>query len=265
VEIPEDSSGEGSGEVGGEQARSTLKQKPREPRATASARRAHSGTRGRPVRFDPSVDRRDLILDGAEALFSIQGFHGVTVRAVATEAGVDPALLNYYFGSKRELFEAVVGRRARLVNERRMESMRRYEGSTAAMTVEGCLTAFLEPVLYLWETGGDSWRNYLRLIAMINSTPAWGGRTMTEFFDPVIQRLIDLLRQVLPEARDEDLYWCYNFASGALSLSFADTGRIDNLSSGFCRSGDVAAVRKRLAFFLATGTTELCRRLADGK
>jgi len=131
------------------------------------------------------------------------------------------------------------------------------------MTVEGCLTAFLEPVLYLWEVGGDKWRNYLRLIAVINSTPAWGGNTMTEFFDPVIERLIDLLRQTLPEARDEDLYWCYNFISGALSLSFADTGRIDNLSGGLCRSGDVVAVRKRLSFFLAAGTTELCRRRAD--
>lgn len=87
---------------------------------------------------------------------------------------------------------------------------------------------------------------------------------MNEFFDPVIERLIELLKRVLPEARDEDLYWCYNFASGALSLSFADTGRIDKLSGGLCRSGDVAAVRKRLSFFLATGTSELCRRLADG-
>ncbi|HWW57350.1 MAG TPA: TetR/AcrR family transcriptional regulator [Sphingopyxis sp.] len=220
--------------------------------------------RGRPTKFDGSADRSAGILDAAEALFAAHGFYGVTVRQVANEAGVDPALLSYYFESKRGLFDAVFSRRAELVNERRMESMRRYEASTAAMTVEGCLTAFLEPVLYLWEVGGDKWRNYLRLVALVNSTPSWGGTAMNEFFDPVIERLIELLKRVLPEARDEDLYWCYNFASGALSLSFADTGRIDKLSGGLCRSGDVAAVRKRLSFFLATGTSELCRRLADG-
>lgn len=85
---------------------------------------------------------------------------------------------------------------------------------------------------------------------------------MTLHFDPVIARLIELLRECLPDARDEDLYWCYHFISGALSLSFADTGRIDNLSGGLCHSSDVAAVRKRLAYFSATGLTELCSRLA---
>ncbi|MCP3732531.1 TetR family transcriptional regulator [Sphingomonas sp. MG17] len=212
--------------------------------------------------MDDSADRRDLILDAAESLFCVHGFHGVTVRQVATEAGVDPALLNYYFTSKRGLFDAVLLRRAEVVNTQRARSMDRYESSTAEMTVEGCLQAFFEPVLTLWESGGDGWRNYLRLIALVNSTPSWGGQAMTQYFDPVIHKLIGLLREVLPEAHAEDLFWCYHFVSGALSLSFADTGRIDNLSGGLCRSNDVAAVRKRLAYFLAAGTTQLCQRMA---
>jgi AcrR family transcriptional regulator len=221
--------------------------------------------RGRPRQHDEGVDRRDVILDAAEALFCVHGFHGVTVRQVATEAGVDPALLNYYFGSKRGLFDTVFLRRAEVVNTQRLQFMNRYEASTAGMTAEGCLQAFFEPVLQWWETGGDGWRNYLRLVALVNNTPTWGGKTMTQFFDPVIQRLIDMLRECLPEARDEDLYWCYHFISGALSLSFADTGRIDSLSGGLCHSNDVAAVRKRLASFCAAGLTDLCRRLAPAR
>jgi AcrR family transcriptional regulator len=233
--------------------------------AAASGKAAFSLNRGRPRRHEDIVDRRDGILDAAESLFSVHGFHGVTVRQVAKEAGVDPALLNYYFGSKRGLFDAVFLRRAEIVNLQRMQSMQRYEASTAAMTVEGCLQAFFEPVFQWWETGGDGWKNYLRLVALVNNTPTWGTSTMTLFFDPVIERLIQMLRQCLPEARDEDIYWCYHFVSGALSLSFADTGRIDNLSGGLCHSNDVAAVRKRMAYFLAAGTTELCLRLADSK
>lgn len=231
----------------------------------SGGRKPAGGARGRPRQQIENVDRRDVILDAAEALFCVHGFHGVTVRQVGTEAGVDPALLNYYFNSKRGLFDAVFLRRAEVVNTQRLASMDRYQGSTAAMTVEGCLQAFFEPVLQLWEAGGDGWKNYLRLVALVNNTPMWGGATMTQFFDPVIQKLIDLLREVLPEAHEEDLYWCYHFTSGALSLSFADTGRIDNLSGGLCRSSDVAAVRKRLAYFLASGTTDLCRRLAQAK
>lgn len=231
--------------------------------APATGKASPPPARGRPRRQEDVVDRRDGILDAAEGLFSVHGFHGVTVREVAKEAGVDPALLNYYFGSKRGMFDAVFLRRAEIVNRQRMQSMQRYEDSTAAMTVEGCLQAFFEPVYQWWETGGDGWKNYLRLVALVNNTPVWGSSTMTQFFDPVIERLIQMLRKCLPDARDEDIYWCYHFVSGALTLSFADTGRIDNLSGGLCRSNDTAAVRKRMAYFLAAGTTELCARLAD--
>lgn len=234
------------------------------PRAKAKTP-ARAKERGRPKQHDENVDRRRVILDAAEGLFSVHGFHGVTVREVGKEAGVDPALLNYYFGSKRGLFDEVFLRRAQVVNERRLLSMTRYETSTPAMTVEGCLQAFFEPVLFLWETGGDGWKNYLRLVALVNNTPTWGGNTMTQFFDPVIDKLIAMLRAVLPGARDEDLYWCYHFVSGALSLSFAETGRIDNLSGGLCHSSDVPAVRKRLAYFMAAGFTALCERMASEK
>lgn len=234
-------------------------------RAAAAGAAPRAAARGRPCLLDENVDRRDLILDSAEALFCVHGFHGVTVRQVATEAGVDPALLNYYFESKRGLFDAVFHRRAEIANARRLHAMNRYRDSTAAMTVEGCLQAFFEPVLDLWESGGDGWKNYLRLVALVNNTPSWGGSTMTQHFDPVIHRLIELLREVLPTAREQDVYWCYHFVSGALALSFADTGRIDALSGGLCRSSDVAAVRKRMAYFMASGTTDLCLRLADTK
>lgn len=226
----------------------------RKPRTVRSA--------GRPRHYEDSIDRRALILDAAEALFSVHGFHAVTVREVARESGVDPGLLTYYFQSKRGLFEAVLLRRAEIVNANRLLSMARYEAESETPTVEGALQSFFEPVLDWWEKGGAGWKNYLRLIALVNSTPAWGGDTMTQYFDPVVQKLIDLLRKTLPAARDEDLYWCYHFVSGALSLSFAETGRIDHLSNGLCRSGDVPAVRRRMAPFLAAGFLELTRRAA---
>jgi len=199
------------------------------------------------------LDRRDLILDAAEAQFAAHGFYGVTLREVAFEASVDPALLGYYFGSKQGLFDAVLLRRAELANASRLLSMARYEAGAKTLTVEGCLEAFFEPVFEWWETGGPGWKNYMRLIALVNNTPAWGGETMVRYFDPVIHKLIDLLRKALPGASDEDLYWCYHFVSGALCMTIAQTGRIDQLSGGLCKSGDAREVRRRMAAFLAPG------------
>lgn len=81
---------------------------------------------------------------------------------------------------------------------------------------------------------------------------------MSRFFDPLVSRFVGALRKALPDSNDEDLYWSYHFLSGALTLTFAETGRIDNLSGGLCRSSDMAAIRERMAVFLAAGFRQLC-------
>ncbi|MCC6694512.1 MAG: TetR/AcrR family transcriptional regulator [Candidatus Hydrogenedentes bacterium] len=55
--------------------------------------------------------RPDSILDTAEALFGARSFDGVSTRMISETAGVNIAMLSYYFGSKEGLFEAVLKRR----------------------------------------------------------------------------------------------------------------------------------------------------------
>ena len=51
-------------------------------------------------------DKPLTILLAAEKLFALNGFHGVSIRDIATEAGVPLALVGYYFGAKHELYHA---------------------------------------------------------------------------------------------------------------------------------------------------------------
>ncbi|GAB3817701.1 TetR family transcriptional regulator [Tessaracoccus terricola] len=51
---------------------------------------------------------RSRILEVASALFARKSFDGVSLRAIAREAGVDAALVHHYFGSKDQLFEEVL-------------------------------------------------------------------------------------------------------------------------------------------------------------
>jgi AcrR family transcriptional regulator len=48
------------------------------------------------------------VLAAARAAFAERGFDGATIRGIATAAGVDPALVHHYFGSKDKLFIAAV-------------------------------------------------------------------------------------------------------------------------------------------------------------
>jgi len=206
-----------------------------------------------------STKTRNLILDAAEGLFARHGLYGVTVRDLADSAAVDTALVHYYFGTKTEVFHAVFKRRSGTINEARMQSMSRYEEEAAGdLTVEGAIRAFLEPIFDNDRQNDRGWRNYSALVAMANNSQEWGGEMMSQYFDKVIHRLIDLLRKAIPGANDQDLYWAYQMFSGSLMVIQANTGRIELLSKRKCRSDDVDAFGERLIAYTSAGFKAIC-------
>ena len=127
--------------------------------------------RGRPskARSAGTGVTREAILDAAEDLFSKHGFYGVTIREVAREAGVDTALVHYYFGAKRALFDSVFLRRAEIWNNERADAINRYARDAGdAMTLEGLLEAFLRPPFQWSLKGGPGWKHYCALVAQTN-------------------------------------------------------------------------------------------------
>lgn len=224
----------------------------------AKARKTRSV--GRRPKADGATETAPVILDAAEKLFSMHGFHGVTVRAVAVECGVDSALVHYYFGTKQALFDAVFARRAALINQERMDAMARYEEEQGeSMTVEGVAAAFLMPLLDPARHSDPGWKHYFALVGLVNSSRGWGADTMTTHFDPVVRRFIALVQQVLPHASTEDLFYSYHFLTGALTLTLSDTGRLDRLSGGRCSSSDMAALAPRMIDYCAAGFRAVCR------
>ncbi|WP_100524505.1 TetR/AcrR family transcriptional regulator [Mycobacteroides abscessus] len=62
----------------------------------------------RPGRRPGTSSARDDILASARKLFSLNGIDKTSIRAIASDAGVDPALVHHYFGTKLDLFREVV-------------------------------------------------------------------------------------------------------------------------------------------------------------
>lgn len=205
---------------------------------------------------------RERILDSAEALFAQQGYEGVSVRQIMAKAEADVSLAYYHFKSKRDLFDQVMLRRVEHLNAIRLEALEAVEKRHAddAPTVEEIIDAFTHPLLDVLATEHEEWKYYFQLIAQINNSPEWGGELMTRYFDPLVERFIEALKKALPGCDEQDLYWSYHFLSGALTLTFAETGRIDNLSGGVCRSSDMDSINERLPRFIAAGFRELCGR-----
>jgi AcrR family transcriptional regulator len=195
----------------------------------------------------------EQILDAAEYLFSKAGLTGVTLRDVAARVGVHTTLLHYYFRDKNKLFEAVFARRAGVTSGRRVAALERYEAEAGDHpTVEGALHAFLDTDLDLYIDGGEPWMNYAAFCARVSNTPE-GASLMDVHFDPVVLKLVGVLKRALPDYSEEDIFWGYHFVTGALMNTLARTGRIDRLSGGACRSDDFPAVKARIARFMAAG------------
>lgn len=208
-----------------------------------------------------SLETRERLLDAAEELFANFGLYGVTVRNVSEHVGVDSALIPYYFGTKRGMFDAVFARRAETINAARMTAMDAYEATVGNdVTVEGAIAAFLSPILENDRHEDAGWRNFSALVALANNSKEWGGEMMSRYFDHVIHRLIELLQKAMPEAKLDDLYWSYQMFSGALMVIQASTGRIELLSNGKCSSDDVDAFSERLVDYTVAGFRAVCER-----
>ena len=216
------------------------------------------------TKADQRAATMEQIFDAAEELFSRRGLYGVTLKEVAQKVGIHQSLLHYYFKDKKDLFDAVIARRAPVTIERRMAALDAYEKAAAGKpTVEGALHAYLDTDLELHGHGGEGWRNYGQLGAQMSNTAEWGAELMDMHFDAVVLRLTGLLKQALPDCPEEDLFWGYHFVSGALMLTLGRTGRIDKLSGGLCRSEDFAAVKQRMARFMAAGFIATCKARAE--
>ena len=221
--------------------------------AARTRRVANKGKkRPRPTKVQQRAEKMEQILDAAEYLFSKHGLYGVTLKDVAKRVGAHHTLLNYYFRDKKKLFDAVCARRAVITSTLRMKALDEYDTATGGKpTVEGALRAFLDTDLDLYIQGGEGWRNYGALGAQVANTPEWGAEIMHAQFDPVVLRLIELLKKALPDRDQQDIFWGYHFVTGALMLTLARTGRIDKLSGGLCKSDDFVAVKERMSTFMA--------------
>src|SRR5262245_21695233 len=129
----------------------------------------------------PQHETRTRILDAAEELFMQQGFGGTSMRLLTSKAGVNLAAVNYHFGSKDALIEAVFRRRLDPMNAARIAALERAEAEAGArsggqearaLTPEAIIRAFVGESLRMVEDGKDGGRDFIRLLDRTYPEPA---------------------------------------------------------------------------------------------
>ncbi len=199
---------------------------------------------------DPSTrpDRKAAILLAAEKLFAQYGYHAVSIRQIAAEADVPPALIGYYYGAKQELFHAIFTHWLPTIAERLALLHAALHGPQPP-TVHDVVQAFVEPVLQLRASTEGEYYAMLVARELVYRTPDTD-RVLAEMFDPMAHAFINALHQLCPAWPRARAAWAYQFAMGALLHHLVDY-RVQRLSQGENLPNDAAAAPLLIDFITA--------------
>jgi AcrR family transcriptional regulator len=192
-------------------------------------------------------DTRLKILDTAERLFGEQGYQPVSLRHITAAAGVNLASIHYHFGSKEELLDELVMRKAVPVNEERTEGLRRLReaAGTNPIALEDLLDAFLVPAFHAADRSPE-WAKLMGRLHAEGVMPA----VARKHFGPVGQCFFNEMRRALPDMPEDELAWRASFAIGAMAHA------LTTLPHGPVRGAGAeppSAVARRMVAFLSGG------------
>ena len=213
---------------------------------------------GRVIPFDTpkSSVTKDRILDTAEALFMEHGFEATTLRQITAAAGVNLAAVHYHFGSKEELFEAVLTRRLDPMNQERLALLTRFEQESApkALSCEKILAAMFIPALKLARDPERGGKNFLRLLGRAYADPApFIRQFLSDQYAVVIARFKAAFGRALPQLPKKELVWRLHFVMGALSFTLAGTDALKLIAALSRGEANDEMLLRRLAPFLIAG------------
>ena len=204
-----------------------------------------------------SQDTKSRILDVAEHLFMEHGFEATSLRQLTSTASVNLAAVNYHFGSKEELFQAVLTRRLDPMNQRRVALLDRFERESPAapLSCERILVALFVPALELARDPELGGKNFLRLLGRAYADPApFIRQLLKQQYAEMIGRYKEAFHKALPHLSRQELTWRLHFVMGALSYTLAGTDALKLFAQVAAADKDNdELLLQRLAPFLVAG------------
>ena len=217
----------------------------------------------------PPHETRTRILDAAEELFMQHGFEATSMRQLTAQAGANLASVNYHFGSKDALIEAVFRRRLDAMNASRIAELDRMEKDNAGRPLSPLqiIGAFVGVSLRMVEDSKSGGRNFIRLLGRTYSDPQKQIRALIgQLYAPAMERFKAAFERALPQMPRDELIWRMHFMFGTLAYTLAATDTVQLIAG--CKPEDrydAALLEARLTAFLQAGLLAPLHDSADVK
>jgi AcrR family transcriptional regulator len=179
------------------------------------------------------IGTRDRLMQAAGRLFAEYGFHAVSVRSIVAEAGVNLGAINYHFGSKQALFEAIFAKGASRIAEMRLKLLDNCrEGADRPPLLEQIITAYLAPGLIYGKERREI-SEFQRIRArIVTEDSALAQRLLRRHFQVTTARFLDMFERALPDTPRNLLIWRYQTLIATVVYAGSSWGTIHSAPEG---------------------------------
>ncbi|WP_308367574.1 MULTISPECIES: TetR/AcrR family transcriptional regulator [unclassified Microbulbifer] len=174
------------------------------------------------------TDTVGRILDAAEVLFAERGFTETSLRTITSTAGVNLAAVNYHFGSKKELIQAVFERFLTPFTASLAGELDRREAAGQRLTVEELLESLYRVGLGSLAAEGRDPQRFMRLLGLAYSqSQGHLRRFIVSRYGDSYSRFAGLLERALPHLDPVTFYWRLYFMLGATVFTLSSFDAIE--------------------------------------
>jgi AcrR family transcriptional regulator len=188
---------------------------------------------------------KERILDVAEHLFINEGFSESSMRQITARAGVSLGAVNYHFGSKEGLLEAVVERQFGPLLLERMSGLTAItvaSGSDTAEVLLQLLQSWLDPMLRHLAKNPQ----HVKILYALDQIVSADTKSILRAISPYLSYLIQFgkaLHHANPDLSLETVYWRFHFLIGAVSLALPNSDFMLMASDKLCDAADLRTFR----------------------
>ena len=198
---------------------------------------------------------KTVIMNAAEELFAAAGYNATSLRAITQAADVNLAAVNYHFGGKQGLLEAIYNRRIAPMNTARIDSLEKLEKTwlSSPIPLDNLVKSFIKPALSM--SRNEDGKHFVTLLGRSYMEPnPILQEQVRSMFSEVSERFATSFARTLPYLSRDELYCRMHFMVGVLAycMSGADLMRMI-ASSQFLDNASSETLINNLVDFVCNG------------
>ena len=203
------------------------------------------------------LDTKTKILNAAEQLFAERGFSDTSLRLITSQAEVNLASVNYHFGSKKELIQAVLARYLEVFVPHLQQTLKMLNESDERFDQHQVFSCLIDPLLQLNAFRHRGTSIFLQLLGrgyiVSQGHLRW---FITTHYGEVMIAFNSAVREANPHLSKDEIFWRLHFTLGTVVFTMASSKALTDIAkSDFNQEVDIEDLIRRLIPFIAAGVS----------